>query len=334
MEAFKFTKAVDVTQAIRAGSRSSTAQQGAQVRFVAGGTTLLDLMKLDVERPMQVVDINRLPLDHVETLPDGSLKIGALVRNSDLAHHPAVVSGYAVLSQALLSGASAQLRNMATTGGNLLQRTRCMYFRNDAMPCNKRNPGSGCAAIEGDNRSLAILGTSNDCIATNPSDMNVALTALEAVIHIQGLKGERDVPISEFFLLPGSTPQRETVLEPGDLITYVTLPAPRHGSKQTYLKLRDRASYEFALSSAAIVAEVNGGKISFVRVALGGVGTKPWRSLEAEKALLHQSATETVFRHAAEAALHSAHPQSHNAFKVELAKRCITHALTLATQQA
>jgi xanthine dehydrogenase YagS FAD-binding subunit len=334
MEMFKFNRATSIPEAIRAGAASNTAQQGAKVRFVAGGTTLLDLMKLDVERPTQVVDINRLPLDKVEKLPDGRLKIGALVRNADLAHNPAVVTDYAVLSQALLSGASAQLRNMATTGGNLLQRTRCMYFRNDAMACNKRHPGSGCSAIEGDNRTLAILGTSKDCIATNPSDMNVALAALEAVIHVQGVKGERDVPIGDFFLVPGSTPDRENVLEPGDLITYVTLPPPRPASKQVYLKLRDRASYEFALSSAAIVAEIGGGKFSYVRVALGGVGTKPWRSLEAERALLHGAVDEKSFRRAAEAALHDARPQSQNGFKLELAKRCITHALNLVSQSA
>jgi xanthine dehydrogenase YagS FAD-binding subunit len=324
METFTYTRATGVQQAIQAAGQSQT-------RFIAGGTTLLDLMKLNVERPSRLVDINRLPLDQVEKLPDGRLRIGATVRNSDLAHHPAVVSDYAVLSQALLSGASAQLRNMATTGGNLLQRTRCMYFRNEAMACNKRAPGSGCSAIEGDNRTLAILGTSKDCIATNPSDMNVALTALEATIHIQGAKGERDVAIGDFFLVPGNTPQRETVLEPGELITFVTLPAPKAGSKQIYLKLRDRASYEFALSSAAIVAVVNGGKLDFVRVALGGIGTKPWRSLEAERALHGKTADEKVFRQAAEAALHGAQPQSENGFKVQLAKRCITHALTLAT---
>jgi xanthine dehydrogenase YagS FAD-binding subunit len=324
METFTYTKATGVEQAIQAAGQS-------QARFIAGGTTLLDLMKLNVERPSQLIDINRLPLDQVEKLSDGRLRIGATVRNSDLAHHPIVVSDYAVLSQALLSGASAQLRNMATTGGNLLQRTRCMYFRNEVMACNKRTPGSGCSAIEGDNRTLAILGASKDCIATNPSDMNVALTALEATIHIQGAKGEREVPIEDFFLVPGSTPQRETVLEPGELITFVTLPAPRAGSKQVYLKLRDRASYEFALSSAAIVAVVNGGKLDFVRVALGGVGTKPWRSLEAERALHGKTADEKVFRQAAEAALHGAQPQSENGFKVQLAKRCITHALTLAT---
>jgi xanthine dehydrogenase YagS FAD-binding subunit len=324
METFTYTKATSVQQAIQAAGQSQT-------RFIAGGTTLLDLMKLNVERPAQLVDINRLPLDQVEKLPDGRLRIGATVRNSDLAHHPTVVSDYSVLSQALLSGASAQLRNMATTGGNLLQRTRCMYFRNDAMACNKRTPGSGCSAIEGDNRTLAILGTSKDCIATNPSDMNVALTALEATIHIQGAKGERDVAIGDFFLVPGSTPQRENVLEPGELITFVTLPVPKAGSKQTYLKLRDRASYEFALSSAAVVAVVSNGKLDFVRVALGGVGTKPWRSLEAERTLHGKTPDEKVFRQAAEAALHGAQPQSENGFKVQLAKRCITHALTLAT---
>src|ERR1700752_5283380 len=246
MHPFELIRAIDVTEAIQGAAESSTAQQGAEVRFVAGGTTLIDLMKLNVERPIQVIDINHLPLDDIEKLPDGRLKIGALVRNFDLAHHEVVQNEYSVLSQALLAGASAQLRNMATTAGNLLQCTRCVYFRNTAMACNKREPGSGCSAIEGENRTLAILGTSSDCIATNPSDMNVALTALEATIHIQGAKGERDVAIHDFFLLPGTTPHRETVLEPGDLITYVTLPAPRPGTKSVYLKLRDRASYEFA----------------------------------------------------------------------------------------
>jgi xanthine dehydrogenase YagS FAD-binding subunit len=328
MEAFRFFQVTEVPQAIQAGA------QGTQVRFIAGGTTLLDLMKLNVERPSQVVDINRLPLDKIETLPDGRLRVGALVRNSDLAHADQVTSGYRVLSQALLAGASAQLRNMATTGGNLLQRTRCMYFRNDAMACNKREPGSGCSAIEGENRTLAILGTSKNCIATNPSDMNVALTALEATIHIQGPKGERDVPIAEFFLEPGDTPQRENVLEPGDLITGVTLPAPKANSQQVYLKLRDRASYEFALASAAIVAQMQGERLTWVRVALGGVGTKPWRSLEAEHVLHGKAANEKTFREAAEVALHGAVPQSQNGFKVELAKRCIIHALTLATTNA
>ena len=269
MQAFEFLPAKDASAAIAASAKSNTAQQGASVRFVAGGTTLLDLMKLNVERPSQVVDINRLPLDKVEQLADGGLKIGATVRNSDLANHPIVQRDYAVLSQAILAGASGQLRNMATTGGNLLQRTRCMYFRDTAMPCNKREPGTGCSAIGGANRTLAILGTSEHCIATNPSDMNVAMAALEATIHVQGIKGERSIPIADFHVLPGNTPQRETVLEPGDLITHVTLPPPAPGSRSFYLKLRDRASYEFALASAAVVITVADGKVARARVALG-----------------------------------------------------------------
>src|SRR6202163_4763753 len=232
MQSFQFLRAQDASAAIAASARSNTAQHGASVRFITGGTTLLDLMKLNVERPVHVVDINRLPLDKIEQLPGGGLKIGATVRNSDLAQDPIVRRDYAVLSQALLAGASAQLRNMATTGGNLLQRTRCMYFRDTSMPCNKREPGAGCSAIGGANRTLAILGTSEHCIATNPSDMNVALAALEAVVHVQGVKGERSIPIADFHLLPGTTPHRETVLEPGDLVTHVTLPAPRSGSTQ------------------------------------------------------------------------------------------------------
>ncbi len=306
--------------------------QGAEVRFIAGGTTLIDLMKLNVEQPHTLIDLNRLPLADVETLSDGGLKIGAMVRNSDLAHHPAVLRDYPVLSQALLSGASAQLRNKATTSGNLLQRTRCVYFRDTAMPCNKREPGSGCGAINGFNRMMAILGTSEHCIATNPSDMNVALTALEATIHIQNSQGTRAVPINEFYLLPGNTPERETVLEPGDLITHVTLPGPVSGSKSFYLKLRDRASYEFALSSAAVIVKVENNRLAHVRIALGGVGTRPWRSREAEQALEGATLTESSFRSAAEAALKDARPQSQNGFKIELAKRCLTHALKVATQ--
>jgi xanthine dehydrogenase YagS FAD-binding subunit len=235
-----------------------------------------------------------------------------------------------VLSQAILSGASAQLRNMATTAGNLLQRTRCVYFRDTAMPCNKREPGTGCPAITGSNRTLAVLGTSEHCIATNPSDMGVAMAALEATVHVQGAKGSRAVPIGEFHLLPGSTPQRETVLEPGDLVTHVTLPPPVAGSKQLYLKLRDRVSYEFALASAAVVITLAGGTVTRARVALGGVGTKPWRSPEAEAALVGQAAGAASFRNAAEAALRGATPRSENAYKIELAKRCLTHALQTA----
>jgi xanthine dehydrogenase YagS FAD-binding subunit len=334
MHTFELTRPNDVTSAATAAAAANTAQQGAEIRFIAGGTTLIDLMKLNVEQPHTLIDLNRLPLGDVETLPDGGLKIGAMVRNSDLAHHPAVLRDYPVLSQALLSGASAQLRNKATTSGNLLQRTRCMYFRDTAMPCNKREPGSGCGAINGVNRMMAILGTSENCIATNPSDMNVALTALEATIHIQNGQATRSVPISEFYLLPGDTPQRETVLEPGDLITHVTLPVPVADSKSLYLKLRDRASYEFALASAAVILKAENNRISYVRVALGGVGTKPWRSNEAEQALAGATVSESSFRNAAEAALQGARPQSQNGFKIELAKRCLTHALKLTTQTA
>src|SRR6266446_3816201 len=334
MKTFQLTRASDSAHAIASAAKASTAQQGAEIRFIGGGTTLIDLMKLNVEQPQTLIDINRLPLDKIEALPDGGLTIGAVVRNSDLAYHPLVRKNYAVLSEAILSGASPQLRNMATTAGNLLQRTRCMYFRDTAMPCNKRDPGSGCAAITGVNRSLAILGTSEHCIATNPSDMNIAMAALEATIRVRGPKGERSIPIADFHVLPGNTPQRETVLEPGDLVTHVTLPPPAPGSRSLYLKLRDRASYEFALASAAVVVTVAGGKLTHARVALGGVGTKPWRSTEAESALTGQAATEEVFRKAAEAALRGAKPQSENGFKVELAKRCLVHALKLATQLA
>jgi len=331
MHTFEFVRAESPAQAVGVAATAKTAQQGADIRFLAGGTTLIDLMKLNVERPTRLVDINGLGLDTIEPTPDGGLKIGATVRNSDLAHHPSVREHYSVLSQALLSGASMQLRNMATTAGNLLQRTRCAYFRDTAMPCNKREPGTGCSAIDGSNRMLAILGTSGHCIATNPSDMSVALATLEATIHVEGRSGSRAVPIGEFHLLPGDTPERETVLEPGDLITHVTLPPPVPGSRQVYLKLRDRASYEFALVSAAVVVSTAGGSVTRARVALGGVGTKPWRSPEAEAVLVDERVSDATFRRAAEAALRDARPQSENAFKIELARRCLTHALTMAT---
>jgi xanthine dehydrogenase YagS FAD-binding subunit len=330
MKTFAFIRPPDSAAAIATARQAKTAQQGADVRFIAGGTTLVDLMKLNVETPDRVVDINRLPLDKIETSPDGGLKVGATVRNSDLANHPTVKRDYLVLSQAILNGASAQLRNMATTGGNLLQRTRCVYFRDTAMPCNKREPGSGCPAITGTNRMLAILGTSENCIATNPSDMCVAMAALEATIHVQGPKGSRAIPFNDFHLLPGNTPHRETVLEPGDLITHVTLPPPVKGSKQLYLKLRDRASYEFALAAAAVVISVADQKITRARIAIGGVGTKPWRSPEAEAVLVGNPADDASFRRAAEAALRNAKPQTENGFKVELAKRCLRHALKMA----
>src|SRR4051812_32280730 len=330
MKSFEFSGADDAAGAVATAAKAKTAQQGASIRFIAGGTTLVDLMKLSVETPAQLVDINRLPLDKIEATPKGGLRIGATVRNSDLANDATVKRDYSVLSQAILAGASAQLRNMATTAGNLLQRTRCVYFRDTAMPCNKREPGSGCPAISGHNRMLAILGTSDHCIATNPSDMCIAMAALEATIHITGSTGPRAVPFTEFHLLPGSTPDRETVLEPGDLITHVTLPPPIPGSKQVYLKLRDRASYEFALASAAVMLNLSGQNITRARIALGGAGAKPWRSPEAEAALVGQSADKASFRRAAEAALRDAKPQSQNAFKIELAKRCLTHALQTA----
>src|SRR5262247_2875334 len=331
MHRYEYIRPSDQTAAIAAAAHATTAQQGADVRFLAGGTTLLDLMKLNVEAPARVLDINRLPLDKIESTPDGGLKIGATARNSDLAYHAAVQRDYSVLSQAILAGASAQLRNMATTAGNLLQRTRCMYFRDTAMPCNKREPGTGCPAITGANRMLAILGTSEHCIATNPSDMCVAMTALEATVHVQGTNGARAIAIGDFHLLPGSTPHRETVLEPGDLVTHVTLPPPVAGSRQVYLKLRDRASYEFALASAAVMITVAGGNVTRARVALGGVGTKPWRSPEAEAALVGKPANPANFRTAAEAAMRNAKPQSENGFKVELAKHCLAYALTMAS---
>jgi xanthine dehydrogenase YagS FAD-binding subunit len=327
MHIFEFTRPANEAAAIASAAQSKTAQQGADVRFLCGGTTLLDLMKLNVETPARVLDINRLPLGTIEDTPDGGLKIGATVRNSDLAHHARVLRDYSVLSQAILSGASAQIRNMATTAGNLVQRTRCVYFRDTAMPCNKREPGTGCPAITGSNRMLAILGTSEHCIANNPSDMCVAMAALEATIHVHGPKGTRAIPFGDFHLLPGDTPYRETVLEPGDLITHVTLPPPRSGSRQHYLKLRDRASYEFALASAAVVMNLAGEKISYIRIALGGIGAKPWRSPEAEAALHGEPANAENFRRAAEAALRDAKPQSENKFKIELAKRCLVHAL-------
>jgi xanthine dehydrogenase YagS FAD-binding subunit len=301
-------------------------------KFVAGGTTLIDLMKLDVEQPIALVDINPLPLDKIELQTDGGMKIGAMVRNSDLAHNSDVQQRYPVLSQALLSGASPQLRNMATTGGNLLQRTRCYYFRDTVYACNKRAPGSGCPAIDGFNRIHAVLGTSEHCIATHPSDMCVAMTALDAAIFINGPKGTRSVLITQFYLLPGDTPEHENVLAKDEIITHVTLPALAQNTKSCYLKRRDRASYEFALASAAVVIEVMGSRIRRSRIALGGVGVKPWRAVEAEHVLNGAPMTDSSFHRAAEAAMHGARPRRHNAFKIELAKRTIVRALQTVTK--
>ena len=329
MDLFELTQALDVPDAIRQGAGAAAAKPGEGVRFLAGGTTLVDLMKLNVERPRHLVDISRLQLGGIDVLPDGGLRIGAMVRNADLAQHAAVRRDYPVLSQALLSGASAQLRNMATTGGNLLQRTRCVYFRDTAMACNKREPGSGCSAIGGYDRNLAILGTSEHCIATNPSDMNVALLALDAHVHVQGPSGKRDIPLSAFHRLPGATPHIETALEPGDLITHVSLEPCPTGTRSSYLKLRDRASFEFALASTALVITQVDGVITRARIGLGGVGTVPWHAHEAEAVLTGHAPDTALFGAAADAALAGARPQPGNAFKVELVKRCLVHALNV-----
>ncbi|QGZ42736.1 xanthine dehydrogenase YagS FAD-binding subunit [Pseudoduganella flava] len=327
MRQFELRRAASVQDAVLLGAAASTAQQGAEVRYLAGGTTLLDLMKLDVEHPRHVVQLAPLGLDRIEALPDGGLSIGALVRNSDLAHDERVRRGYPVLSEALLSGASAQLRNMATTAGNLLQRTRCVYFRDAAMACNKRAPGSGCDAMAGYHRNLAILGTSAHCIATNPSDMNAALAVLEPCVHVTGLHGAREIPFSKFHLVPGDTPHIETTLQPGDLVTHLTLPALPDGTRSGYLKLRDRASYEFALASCAVVLAVEGGVVERIRIGLGGVATRPWRAIEAEHALTGKPLSRQGVEAAAVAALRDARPLAGNAFKVELARRAIVQAI-------
>jgi xanthine dehydrogenase YagS FAD-binding subunit len=323
MEPFTLKQVFDLPAAIQA----AVATAGS--KYIAGGTNLVDLMKMYVETPPALVNINSLPLQKIESLKDGGVRIGALVRNSELAYHPIIQKRYAVLSQALLSGASPQLRNMATTGGNLLQRTRCPYFFDVSFACNKRQPGSGCSAIGGYNRSHAILGVSDKCIATHPSDMCVAMAALDAQIHVQGPGGGRIIPFTDFHLLPGETPEKETVLKPGELITAVDLPPLPASATSHYLKVRDRASYEFALVSAAVVLVVERGNIEFARIALGGVGTKPWRAVKAEL-LLRGKPSEQLYTAAANAALEEARPQTFNAFKIELARRTIVRALTTA----
>jgi xanthine dehydrogenase YagS FAD-binding subunit len=323
MEPFRFITAADERRA-----RESGAAAGA--RYLAGGTTLVDLMKLHVERPPILVDINPLPLTQIEELPGGGVRVGAMVRNSDMAHHALIRSRYPVLSQAILAGASAQIRNMATTGGNLLQRTRCYYFRDTSAACNKRAPGSGCGALDGYNRIHAVLGTSEHCIATHPSDMCVALAALDAVVRLNGPRGERTMRLTEFHVVPGDHPERESVIEPGELITAVDIPPLPFATRSAYVKVRDRASYAFALASAAVALDVRDGTIRDARIALGGVATKPWRAHEAERLLVGRPADRAAFRAAGEAALAGAEPRRHNRVKIELAKRTVARALARA----
>jgi xanthine dehydrogenase YagS FAD-binding subunit len=307
----------------------------AGAKFISGGTNLLDLMKLEIERPTHLVDISRLPLRNIDALSDGGLRIGAQVSNSDLAADRQVRTRYPVLTQAVVAGASGQLRNKASVGGNLLQRTRCPYFYYEmAAGCNKRDPGSGCAAMGGINRIHAILGASDACIATHPSDMAVALAALAAKIELLGANGtSRTVEIADFYRLPGNTPQIETVIEAGEMITGVILPAPLPG-RQIYRKVRDRKSYEFALVSAAVIMATDHGTITTARVAFGGVAHKPWRSAEAERALAGRPATVATFRAAAEAAMAGAVGRGHNDFKIELAKRTLWRTLFQAAENA
>lgn len=325
MHPFTLSRATSVSDAV--GKLDPSAGDA----FLAGGTTLVDLIKLDVLRPRQLVDLRRVGLNEIETLPSGGLRLGALVRNSDLARHPLVRARFPGLAEALLSGASAQLRNMATTGGNLLQRTRCSYFRDGVSACNKRVPGSGCAALTGPHRSHAILGVSPHCIATHPSDFAVALAVLDASIHVEGPDGPRSIPFGEFHLLPGDTPDREFALLPGEVITAVTLPPPHPHARSWYLKVRDRESYAFALASAAVWAVPSPEENSFaeVRIALGGVATKPWRAHEAEAVLQGRTWSEEAFATAARAALHGAQPRVDNRFKIELAQRVLVRALAI-----
>ena len=322
MNNFSYTQAASAKDAT--AGRAATPQSA----YIAGGTTLLDLMKANLEEHAQLVDINMLPFKGIEQTTDG-LRIGALERMSDVGEHALLVQQFPAVSESLLLAASPQLRNMASIGGNMLQRTRCGYFRDAAFPCNKRNPGSGCPALAGDSHNLAILGTSEACIATAyPGDLAVALAAFDAVLTLENAKGkQRRVPVTEFYLLPGRTPQRETILEPGELIVAVTIPASAHARRSTYLKVRERSSYAYALASAAVGLDVQAGTIRSARVALGGVGAKPWRSPEAEKVLTGAPATEATFRAAAVAALRGAQPRAENRFKVELAQNTLVQAL-------
>jgi xanthine dehydrogenase YagS FAD-binding subunit len=323
MKPFAYAKATKEDAAIEAGARVSS-------RYIAGGTGVVDLLRLGVETPDQLVDVNALGWSQVESTPEG-LRIGALVRNTELAYHPLVVSGYPVLSQALLSGASAQIRNMATVGGNLLQRTRCSYFRDVGVTrCNKRAPGSGCAAQDGYTRMHAIVGGSERCIAAHPSDMCVALVALDAVVHTRGRRGARTIAVADFHTLPADHPEIENALEPGELVTHVVLPPSRFAARSAYVKARDRASYAFALAAAGVALDLDGATIRQARICLGGVGTKPWRSREAEQVLTGQAANRDVFARAASTALQGAKARPDNAFKVKLAERVLVRALERA----
>lgn len=323
---FEYVRANDAADAVRL----IASHPGA--KFIAGGTNLIDLMKENVERPPRLIDISRLPLNTVEETAAGGLRIGALVPNSDLAYHPLIEQRYPMLGSAVLAGASQQLRNMASTGGNLLQRTRCYYFYDVTTPCNKRMPHSGCSAINGFNRMHAILGTSEACIATHPSDMCVALAALDAKVHVLGPAGAREIAFADFHRLPQDTPERDTNLEPNELVAAVELPAQGFPTHYTYLKIRDRLSYAFALVSVAAALEFDGDRIKQARLALGGVAHKPWRDAEAEAALSGQEADEPAFRRAAQILLRDARGFAHNAFKIGLAERAIIRALTQAAR--
>jgi xanthine dehydrogenase YagS FAD-binding subunit len=323
---FQYARANDVADAVRQMAADPAA------KFIAGGTNLIDLMKENVERPSRLIDITRLPLNTIEQTADGGLRIGALVPNSDLAYNPLIEQRYPMLASAILAGASAQLRNMASTGGNLLQRTRCYYFYDVATPCNKRQPGSGCSAIEGANRIHAILGASEKCIATNPSDMCVALAALDAKVHVAGPAGERTIALVDFHRLPGDTPQQDTNLHRGEIVTAVELPAQGFAAHYTYLKIRDRLSYAFALVSIAAALELEGDRIKEVRLALGGVAHKPWRDTAVEATLRGSSPDQAAFARAAEELLRDAKGYEHNSFKIDLAHRGIVRALTQAAR--
>nr|WSW70978.1 xanthine dehydrogenase family protein subunit M [Streptomyces sp. NBC_00995] len=328
MKPFAYVRAASVTDAVR----ESAASPGA--RFLGGGTNLVDLMKLGVESPGLLIDVSRLPLDRVTEAADGGLRIGATVRNSDLAAHPAVRTRYPVLSQALLAGASGQLRNTATTGGNLLQRTRCPYFQDTSKPCNKREPGSGCPAREGAHRDLAVIGHSAACVATHPSDMAVALAALDAIVVLHGPDGERTVAVTEFHRLPGDDPSADTVIRPNEMITEVILPPLRDGTLSLYRKARDRASFAFALASVAAVLRVRDGRVEHAALAFGGLAHRPWRARTAEQALRGAPAGDAGYLSAVDAELAAARPLRDNAFKVTLARHLAVDALAALAARA